>query len=283
MAKNNFYGVKIGLVPGVYETWDECKTVTNGYPGAKFEGFKTREEAELYAFGEVIKEFNDKIDTALQTIKHDNPNTQAFLDLLDETDQGKAINPVHEALSMSAIKEATSRLHDAYMMTEPDISPEDIQVLENHLEWLRDHMIKLSVIANSKSTVVCDKKRLSVYCNDEDEVLNVEIDGKMYDAEDLYYTSTWLEMIGTMPGVQIIEYKDGQRLIKTWDELKECVSDTHRLEIEDGSGWIYSKTNDKESHYLSTHTFYGSSYKGYTQMLQDCGFNIQLANWDEEA
>lgn len=31
------------------------------------------------------------------------------------------------------------------------------------------------------------------------------------------------------------------KLIKTWDELKECTPETHTLEIEvkDGNGWIH--------------------------------------------
>jgi hypothetical protein len=48
MAKNNFYGVKVGAAPGVYETWAECQQHTDGYPGAKYQGFKTREEAEAF-------------------------------------------------------------------------------------------------------------------------------------------------------------------------------------------------------------------------------------------
>lgn len=77
------------------------------------------------------------------------------------------------------------------------------------------------------------------------------------------------------------------KLIKTWDELKECKSETHTLEIDDCSGWIRSKvSNDKgffeNNHYLSTHTFYGSTYEYSTKLLQKCGFNVRLANWDED-
>lgn len=81
------------------------------------------------------------------------------------------------------------------------------------------------------------------------------------------------------------------KLIETWDELKECVSETHELEIEVDrcSGWIRRKgsnDNDKDyfenNHYLSTHTFYGSSHEYSTKLLQKCGFNVRLANWDEK-
>ena len=44
MAKK-FYAVKIGKTPGVYETWAECQNQINGFSGAVYKGFATKEEA----------------------------------------------------------------------------------------------------------------------------------------------------------------------------------------------------------------------------------------------
>jgi hypothetical protein len=76
---------------------------------------------------------------------------------------------------------------------------------------------------------------------------------------------------------------DGIQYIKDWEELAEIKSETHDLEIDFkyGSGWITSKTDSEDYHYLSTHTFYGMSHKESTRILQSCGFNVELANWDE--
>lgn len=49
-----FYGVKVGKQVGVFNTWDECKSMITGYSGAKFKKFKTYEEALAYANGEDI-------------------------------------------------------------------------------------------------------------------------------------------------------------------------------------------------------------------------------------
>ena len=46
MAK--YYAVKEGREPGIYDSWDECKLQTEGYSGAVFKSFKTREEAESF-------------------------------------------------------------------------------------------------------------------------------------------------------------------------------------------------------------------------------------------
>lgn len=43
--KKNFYAVKKGRHPGIYRTWDECKKNVDGFPGAVFKGFATKEEA----------------------------------------------------------------------------------------------------------------------------------------------------------------------------------------------------------------------------------------------
>ncbi|MFC2107476.1 viroplasmin family protein [Bacteroidota bacterium] len=46
MAKQKFYVVWKGLTPGVYTSWDDCKKQIEGYEGAQYKSFKTRELAE---------------------------------------------------------------------------------------------------------------------------------------------------------------------------------------------------------------------------------------------
>ena len=46
-----FYAVRVGKKPGIYLTWDEAKVLVNGYPGAIYKSFKTREEAEEFMQG----------------------------------------------------------------------------------------------------------------------------------------------------------------------------------------------------------------------------------------
>jgi ribonuclease HI len=51
MAKSKFYVVWKGRQTGVFETWDECKAHIDGFAGAIYKSFKTREEAEGYFRG----------------------------------------------------------------------------------------------------------------------------------------------------------------------------------------------------------------------------------------
>lgn len=51
MAKK-FYAVKTGKTPGVYETWAECQNQINGFSGAVYKGFETKEEALAFIGGD---------------------------------------------------------------------------------------------------------------------------------------------------------------------------------------------------------------------------------------
>lgn len=63
-ASNKFYGVKVGLTPGVYNTWEECQANVSGYPNAKFKSFTTYEEAFAFVYPDkVLDELCNKNDT----------------------------------------------------------------------------------------------------------------------------------------------------------------------------------------------------------------------------
>ncbi len=42
------YAVKKGRIPGIYETWDECKKQVHKFPNAKYKKFDSREQAILF-------------------------------------------------------------------------------------------------------------------------------------------------------------------------------------------------------------------------------------------
>lgn len=46
MAKQKYYVVWVGKVPGVYTSWADCQQQVNQYTGAKFKAFESRSEAE---------------------------------------------------------------------------------------------------------------------------------------------------------------------------------------------------------------------------------------------
>lgn len=46
MAKQKFYAVRKGKTTGIFLTWDECKAQVDGFSGAEYKSFSTKEEAE---------------------------------------------------------------------------------------------------------------------------------------------------------------------------------------------------------------------------------------------
>ena len=54
MAKKKFYAVRKGLRTGIYENWQECQAVIDGYSNAEYKSFSTREEAEQYMGAKVM-------------------------------------------------------------------------------------------------------------------------------------------------------------------------------------------------------------------------------------
>lgn len=46
MAKQKYYVVWQGKVPGIYTSWDECRQQVEGQEGSKYKSFKTMEEAQ---------------------------------------------------------------------------------------------------------------------------------------------------------------------------------------------------------------------------------------------
>ncbi|MCR5701015.1 MAG: ribonuclease H family protein [Lachnospiraceae bacterium] len=47
MAKK-YYAVAVGKTPGIYLTWDDCKTQVAGFPGAVYKGFDNINDAENF-------------------------------------------------------------------------------------------------------------------------------------------------------------------------------------------------------------------------------------------
>ncbi len=66
MAKK-YYAVRVGKTPGIYMTWEDCKSMVDGYPGAKYKSFSSVAEAEAFLEGviytqESIISGQEKID-----------------------------------------------------------------------------------------------------------------------------------------------------------------------------------------------------------------------------
>lgn len=71
---SKFYAVKKGRNPGVYESWDECKSQVNGFPNAVYKSFPTYEEANNFIVGIT------SIEDSKKTIQQEKSDITAYID-----------------------------------------------------------------------------------------------------------------------------------------------------------------------------------------------------------
>lgn len=72
---SKFYAVRKGKTPGIYESWEACKRNVDGYPGAQYKSFKTREEAQQFV-GDACK----NAEKPGSTQESELPEVYAFVD-----------------------------------------------------------------------------------------------------------------------------------------------------------------------------------------------------------
>ncbi len=61
MAKK-FYAVRVGRVPGIYETWFECERMVKGYKGAVYKSFLNMDEAKNFMSDDSMADDNSDDD-----------------------------------------------------------------------------------------------------------------------------------------------------------------------------------------------------------------------------
>lgn len=75
----NFYAVKQGRKPGVYNTWAQCEEQIKGFSGAKYKKFTSLEEAEIFA-GIIDGKNNVDKDEQLEKSKEEQDTLYAYVD-----------------------------------------------------------------------------------------------------------------------------------------------------------------------------------------------------------
>ena len=79
MAKK-YYAVRVGKVPGVYFTWDDCKAMVDEYPGAKYKSFTSLAEAEAFVKGDAESNSDKRENSKMQSLADATDKNYAFVD-----------------------------------------------------------------------------------------------------------------------------------------------------------------------------------------------------------
>lgn len=65
----NYYAVKDGRVPGIYNTWDDCKKQVMGYSGAVYKKFSNIEDAKNFIDNEISEDRNLNKDSKKEEVE----------------------------------------------------------------------------------------------------------------------------------------------------------------------------------------------------------------------
>lgn len=79
MAKK-YYAVRVGKVPGIYFTWDDCKAMVDEYPGAKYKSFTSLAEAEAFVKGDIESKSDKRENSQIQSLVDATDKNYAFVD-----------------------------------------------------------------------------------------------------------------------------------------------------------------------------------------------------------
>lgn len=61
----NYYAVRVGKNPGIYNTWDDCKAQVHGFKGASYKKFANLEDAKNFISQEEKQEVKAALDDEL--------------------------------------------------------------------------------------------------------------------------------------------------------------------------------------------------------------------------
>ncbi|MET3617617.1 ribonuclease HI [Peptoniphilus olsenii] len=61
----NYYAVRVGKNPGIYNTWDDCKAQVHGYKGASYKKFSNLEDAKNFISQEEKQQVKAALDDEL--------------------------------------------------------------------------------------------------------------------------------------------------------------------------------------------------------------------------
>lgn len=140
MSKKKYYAVVYGKEPGIYESWSECQEQINGYSGALFRSFKTKEEAERFIASHEVAAVEEKYeveDYDLEVRKDLGDNRVVIFTDGSYSGKGKPVSAYGCVILTpeGETHEISNIIYTDRYITSNNIGPEVMAVLES-LKWV---------------------------------------------------------------------------------------------------------------------------------------------------
>lgn len=165
--KNKFYTVWTGRQIGVFASWDECRLQVEGFPGARYKGFPTREAAESAFKSEpdfssdnepkiswqTLPEGSPKPDTntiAVDAACSGNPGKMEYRGVFTDTGTELFKSPVFEG-GTNNIGEFLAIVHCLAWQQKNKLNYPIYSDSVNGQKWVREGVCKTKLVENEKN------------------------------------------------------------------------------------------------------------------------------------
>lgn len=165
--KNKFYTVWTGRQVGVFASWDECRLQVEGFPGARYKGFPTREAAESAFKSEpdfssdnepkiswqTLPEGSPKPDTntiAVDAACSGNPGKMEYRGVFTDTGTELFKSPVFEG-GTNNIGEFLAIVHCLAWQQKNKLNYPIYSDSVNGQKWVREGICKTKLVENEKN------------------------------------------------------------------------------------------------------------------------------------
>jgi ribonuclease HI len=165
--KNKFYTVWTGRQVGVFASWDECRLQVEGFPGARYKGFPTREAAESAFKSEpdfssdnepkiswqTLPEGSPKPDTntiAVDAACSGNPGKMEYRGVFTDTGTELFKSPVFEG-GTNNIGEFLAIVHCLAWQQKRKLNYPIYSDSVNGQKWVREGVCKTKLVENEKN------------------------------------------------------------------------------------------------------------------------------------
>ncbi len=181
MASKKYYVVEVGLVPGIYEDWEECKKNVNGYKNAKYKSYGSLDEAKKVFYSSII--FDKKNENNIE-IKEKNNNIK-YNDILKNSicvdgacsgNPGKGEYQCVDTFSKEMIfkskiyEDSTNNLMEFLALVNALIylkeNNKDCYIYTDSvsaLAWVRDKEVKTSLKETKKNIILFDEIKERIF------------------------------------------------------------------------------------------------------------------------
>lgn len=149
MAKSKYYVVWVGAQPGIYPTWPACQAQIKGFPGAKYKGFASLEEAQA-AYRQGSESFITRTAKSPTSVKSSSGSGKIITNSI-AVDAACSGNPGVMEYQGVYTKDGRQLFHQKFMLGTNNIG--EFLALVHGISYLQKNNLNMPIYSDSKIAI----------------------------------------------------------------------------------------------------------------------------------